>query len=434
MRGAHCRKRHDAAALLELQKRRFEELVEEQLTSCGVRLLRHFSSGPPRPCIARIGQSGDFRMMTLDSYRCGLSVCEKRTEEVDLSSCNLVVAGRVSANLRRGRKFILLENERMNDAAFSLYECPSGALDSSARSLVDLQVPPSPSAWARRRMLVQALAARLGCAAGRPDDVIPPDLPDGHPGWAFKVVKSAWFNLLIFACVVVSVVTLAATDPAWALDEAHRDNEALNAFSVIDRATAVVFTFEALLKMYALESIGVYLKDPWNALDLFVVTTGWITQIFPNLAGSTSLNLTGKSTLFHLHFASHRHSLVPSSSHAASSPHHEIPQRGAGDRGDIHPDDVHGAARAVHLRLLPPPLRHAWERGLGRRSFPPMRHEQYATDAHSLLLRPHLGRPKFLLIVHPCMPRCPHALRLCRAPGRRVHWVSRGVHGGVHCV
>ena len=292
--------KHDATALRLLKQDRFKKRLEEQLTSSGVRLLRYLSHGPPVLCKARISEVGHFRTLELESFRwgIGLRVC-RRVDTVDLSQCNLVVKGRASVNLQKGRKYLVLESERENDAAFSFYCCADGKLDAKATSLADFQVPSSRSAWTRREMLVQGFSSHLGCSACVPDEADLLRLPKASTGRVHFLVQSSGFNLLIFFSVVVSVATLAATDPAWSLEEGE-ENVVLQTFMVVDRVTAAVFTAEAALKMWAY-SLCVYMKDPWNVLDLFVVSTGWTTMLFPNFAGTGSINLTGKCYVNNLH-------------------------------------------------------------------------------------------------------------------------------------
>lgn len=100
---------------------------------------------------------------------------------------------------------------------------------------------------------------------------------------ARRIVTSHRFETLIMTIVALNCVALACYDVE---DESNPRNGVLEK---IEYAFLGIFTLEAMLKIFSMGFFldkGSYLRDGWNQLDFFIVTTGYLDIILMTLVDS----------------------------------------------------------------------------------------------------------------------------------------------------
>ena len=106
-----------------------------------------------------------------------------------------------------------------------------------------------------------------------------------------RIAKSRVFETFILLTIVCNCVTLAMTDP----DIDGQPTTELNlVLEKIEIFYMVAFTLEAVLKIVAQGFCFCgprsYIRDPWNAVDFFIVLMGYV-EIIASAANSDSVNL-----------------------------------------------------------------------------------------------------------------------------------------------
>lgn len=93
------------------------------------------------------------------------------------------------------------------------------------------------------------------------------------------------FDVLILTLIVISSITLIIDNPL-----VNRNLEYIVFFGYVDNGFTIFFTIEALIKIIALgfifnnselkkRGLSPYILDPWNILDLLVVSASLIDLI-----------------------------------------------------------------------------------------------------------------------------------------------------------
>lgn len=93
---------------------------------------------------------------------------------------------------------------------------------------------------------------------------------------------STWLDALILGAIVVNTGLLAMAGPATTLSE-----EAIDQMVVADLVLTIIFTAEMMIRIVALgfydrrgtAPAPMYLNNPWNKMDFFVVITSWLNII-----------------------------------------------------------------------------------------------------------------------------------------------------------
>ncbi|KAG1501400.1 hypothetical protein G6F47_004900 [Rhizopus delemar] len=102
--------------------------------------------------------------------------------------------------------------------------------------------------------------------------------------------KSLIFSVLITCCVIANVVLTIQNSPVYQYK--HRnDPDAVMKLFYADWAFTIIFTFEFLIKVIAdgfMMTPNAYLLNGWNALDLFVLVTLYMSN-FERFAGATGI-------------------------------------------------------------------------------------------------------------------------------------------------
>ncbi|KAI8983763.1 Ion transport protein-domain-containing protein [Pilobolus umbonatus] len=102
--------------------------------------------------------------------------------------------------------------------------------------------------------------------------------------------KNVIFSTIITSCVIANVVLTIYNSPVYQFE--HRDNpKAVRPFVYCDWAFTVIFSFEFLVKVIAdgfFLTPNAYLLNGWNALDLFVLITLYMSN-FGQFSSTTGL-------------------------------------------------------------------------------------------------------------------------------------------------
>jgi Ion transport protein len=87
--------------------------------------------------------------------------------------------------------------------------------------------------------------------------------------FVYKMVTSKAFEVFILICILLNTTTLAIT---WYSQPVFVDD----ILDYINYSFALIFTFEAILKLFAL-GFRAYFRDSGNAFDFAIVTTSIIS-------------------------------------------------------------------------------------------------------------------------------------------------------------
>ena len=106
---------------------------------------------------------------------------------------------------------------------------------------------------------------------------------DGATDAVFRVVHAAWTQRFIVFCIVANTVVLSLDKyPAW-------DNDTANVMELVNFAFTVIFALEcAALMMTA--GVRAYVKEPFNVLDMVIVTVSILELAFTPPAAFTAAN------------------------------------------------------------------------------------------------------------------------------------------------
>eukprot|EP00966_Prymnesium_polylepis_P012587 289033-Prymnesium_polylepis.1 len=109
--------------------------------------------------------------------------------------------------------------------------------------------------------------------------------------WRYLVwilVTSREFSALIFSLVVINCIMMSVDvqSAKYFNDDLGSTLESFDSFFVI------AFSFEAILKLYALGPFAVpngYFRSPWHCMDFLIVICGLISMGIPDLDGITAI-------------------------------------------------------------------------------------------------------------------------------------------------
>ena len=101
---------------------------------------------------------------------------------------------------------------------------------------------------------------------------------NGFRIFAFKFINSAIFENIVLFCIVLSSLALAYQNPT-AHGGPHANDTAAQVLLIADYIFLAIFTVEMAMKHIALGVVGharAYWRDPWNAMDGFIVVMAYV--------------------------------------------------------------------------------------------------------------------------------------------------------------
>jgi len=82
----------------------------------------------------------------------------------------------------------------------------------------------------------------------------------------YKVMVSVFVERFILAAILINTATMAMQSPL-------ASTSMLESLSSIDMSMSILFTTEAVARIYAMDGLEPYLSDAWNKLDFTIVVS-----------------------------------------------------------------------------------------------------------------------------------------------------------------
>jgi hypothetical protein len=232
----------------------------------------HGKTNEPYPIRLWLAEDGySLRYDRIHDY-CGL--CKRSVHKdhyeghIDLRAVGEIRRGRKTTNLKRTKKYVDDDDEDEGDEEATYFSLIT------ARQSFDFDCMDTDDFNA----LMDGLENMLHSYPNRQSNSIAnvesiySEPPTGVVQNVYLFMYNKYMDRFILFCIVTSVLIMAYSGKG-------ADKNALVILGVVEYVVAVIFTIEALLRIWALEGIMPYLKNPWNVLDFTIVCLGWITEL-----------------------------------------------------------------------------------------------------------------------------------------------------------
>lgn len=112
-----------------------------------------------------------------------------------------------------------------------------------------------------------------------------------------SAVFSNYFDRFILLIILLNCIQMALKGPDLPGETSSFTSTSLDSLDIIDMTVSVIFTIEALLKMWL--DLPHYMSDPWSRLDLASVTMSWLSVVLDAVAptSNSGLNLSAIRSL-----------------------------------------------------------------------------------------------------------------------------------------